>query len=471
MKPKIEHPHIFISYAWGSIEHQDNVVQFAKSLVENGVDVELDKWSLKEGNDTYAFMEQMVNNPEITNVLLLLDKTYAEKANGREGGVGTETQIISPEIYTKVKQEKFIPIVFERGENGEIYKPTFLNGLLHFDLSVEETYYSEFQRLVKRLFGIEILEKPALGNPPDWLNQKAKLVNPKMEFPKIFSAGSLKEKKYEISIAFKMIKDQMFKTISEFELNEENYLNSYKNAQEYRNKIIAIIDSCIWEDFLVKEVASFFETAKNEQIENGLNNELKDTLIHESFVYSVALLFKKKNYDSLAYLLNKTFFSSLRFEGPTSFNLFYQNNQSLDNIVSHRDNKKYYCGTAQLWMETINMDFISKSDFVAADNLLYNVAVFGKNYNYHWWWFPVSYVYDERNLIIEELGKKMVSREHLKEVSKIFGYDNPNDFIAEAKTIVEDVNNNRQRWRYSGSWHDAPLITDYFKFEEAGALN
>ena len=205
MKPKIEHPHIFISYAWGSIEHQNNVVQFAKSLVENGVDVELDKWSLKEGNDTYAFMEQMVNNPEITNVLLLLDKTYAEKANGREGGVGTETQIISPEIYTKVKQEKFIPIVFERGENGEIYKPTFLNGLLHFDLSVEETYYSEFQRLVKRLFGIEILEKPALGNPPDWLNQEVRLVNPKMEFPKIFSAGSIKEKKYEISNAFKTI--------------------------------------------------------------------------------------------------------------------------------------------------------------------------------------------------------------------------------------------------------------------------
>ncbi|MCL2865712.1 MAG: N-6 DNA methylase [Lachnospiraceae bacterium] len=32
-----------------------------------GVDVVLDKWNLKEGHDKYAFMEQAVNNPEVTH--------------------------------------------------------------------------------------------------------------------------------------------------------------------------------------------------------------------------------------------------------------------------------------------------------------------------------------------------------------------------------------------------------------------
>ena len=196
MKPKIERPHIFISYAWGTDEYQQKVIVFANSLLQCGVDVELDKWSLKEGNDTYAYMEQMVTNPNISNVLLLLDKNYSDKADSRKGGVGTETQIISPEIYEKTNQDKFIPIIFERGPNGEICKPAFLKGLLHFDLSTDEKYASEFQRLVKRLFGIEVYEKPELGTPPDWIIQKEKVDNPKIVFTKVINAKSEKEKQF-----------------------------------------------------------------------------------------------------------------------------------------------------------------------------------------------------------------------------------------------------------------------------------
>ena len=105
MKPINEHPKVFISYAWGCQEYQKRVLALATELQRDGIEVLLDKWSLKEGHDTYAFMEQSVNDSSVTNVLLLLDPIYAKKANERSGGVGTETQIISPEIYNKVKQE------------------------------------------------------------------------------------------------------------------------------------------------------------------------------------------------------------------------------------------------------------------------------------------------------------------------------------------------------------------------------
>lgn len=45
--------------------------------------------------------------------------------------------------------------------------------MLHFDLSQEEKYDSEYQRLVKRLYGIEIVEKPELGKKPSWLEEKS----------------------------------------------------------------------------------------------------------------------------------------------------------------------------------------------------------------------------------------------------------------------------------------------------------
>lgn len=106
-------PKIFISYSWSS----DNVViPLAERLVSHGVNVILDKWDLKEGQDKYVFMERCVNDPEITKVLIVCDKKYTDKANTRTGGVGDETVIISSEIYNKVEQVKFIPVIVEHDE-------------------------------------------------------------------------------------------------------------------------------------------------------------------------------------------------------------------------------------------------------------------------------------------------------------------------------------------------------------------
>ena len=58
-------------------------------------------------------MEQCVTNHEIDRVLIICDKSYAEKADFRTGGVGDKIIIISPEVYGKVQQEKFIPVIVE----------------------------------------------------------------------------------------------------------------------------------------------------------------------------------------------------------------------------------------------------------------------------------------------------------------------------------------------------------------------
>ena len=90
MNNKIESPKVFISYAWGSEEYQSKVLALASDLMGDGVNVVFDRWSLKEGNDTYAFMEQSVTDTEITNVLILLDPNYEKKANARDGGLSTK---------------------------------------------------------------------------------------------------------------------------------------------------------------------------------------------------------------------------------------------------------------------------------------------------------------------------------------------------------------------------------------------
>ena len=470
MKPRIEHPHVFISYAWGSEEYQRKVIEFATSLMQCGIDVELDKWSLKEGNDTYAYMEQMVNNPDITNVLLLLDENYTKKANERKGGVGTETQIITPEIYEKVKQEKFIPIVFARGERNELFKPTFLRGLLHFDLTNDEKYPVEFQRLVKRLFGNDVYEKPEIGNVPDWVNNDSKSTKAFFAFPHVINAKNDKEKQLGIKLTFNSIGKEIQSFCEQLNINDENYIETYKSAQLYRDKVLSLVNTCVCFDGFMIEFCSFLEETKNIKFDKTISSDVRDTLLHEILIYVVAFLLKNADYKTLHYLASKTFFPPYSLQTPEPFTYFYKHNEWLDRIVCRRDNKAYYCGTAQLWIETINSEYITRNEFVFADTMLYNITVFGNNPLYNWFWFPVSYVYDERSSKLSDFSRRFASKEFLESVIAIFGFSSTGLFKDNFKIQTEAMVSNN-RYRYPAAWHEAPLISDYIKDTDLGNYN
>ena len=163
---------IFISYSWGNSEHQEWIVNLATRLMNDTVDVVLDRWSLKDGHDIYSFMEEMVKSDDIFRVLIISNKKYSEKSDVREGGVGTETQIITPSIYSKEKQEKFIPIVIERDENGEPYLPIYLKSRKYIDFSKVESFEDSYEELLRNILEAPSLPKPKLGNkPPTYITE------------------------------------------------------------------------------------------------------------------------------------------------------------------------------------------------------------------------------------------------------------------------------------------------------------
>jgi TIR domain len=166
MATSSQHPTVFISYSWSSAEHEDFVIALATRLRENSVDARLDKWDLKEGQDKYAFMESMVTDATISKVLVICDAKYVAKSNSRAGGVGTETQIISAEIYGKVKQDKFLPVVVELDEQGKACLPTFMASRIYIDMSSEEAYADGFDQLLRAIYDKPRYQRPALGKPP-----------------------------------------------------------------------------------------------------------------------------------------------------------------------------------------------------------------------------------------------------------------------------------------------------------------
>jgi len=166
-------PKTFISYCWTNAEHQQWVIDLATHLRESGVDVILDKWDLREGHDAFAFMEKMVSDEAVKKVVMVFDRSYAEKADKRAGGVGTETQIISAEVYNKVQQTKFVGVASELNADGKPFLPTYYKSRIYVDLSSEDIYASNFEQLLRWIFDKPLHVKPTLGKQPEFLSDQA----------------------------------------------------------------------------------------------------------------------------------------------------------------------------------------------------------------------------------------------------------------------------------------------------------
>ena len=164
-------PKLFISYSWSDSTHEQWVVELATELRESGVDVILDKWDLKEGHDSVAFMEKMVTDPGIKKVAIITDETYAEKADGRAGGVGTETQIISKEVYDNQEQDKFVAVVSQKDEHGKPCLPTYYKSRIYIDLSEPDNYGENFEKLLRWIFDKPLYVKPEVGKRPTFLDE------------------------------------------------------------------------------------------------------------------------------------------------------------------------------------------------------------------------------------------------------------------------------------------------------------
>ena len=144
----MENPKIFISYSWHPEKNKIWVQRLAERLMQDGVNVKLDVWDLKHGHDKYVFMEQMVKDPDIKKVLVICNEDYARKADDRTGGVGTESTIMSSDIYSLAEQTKFIPILVEK-KNGEPCLPTFLKSRMYIDMSSNDIYELGYDQLLR----------------------------------------------------------------------------------------------------------------------------------------------------------------------------------------------------------------------------------------------------------------------------------------------------------------------------------
>lgn len=159
---RMSSPQIFISYTHEDSVHKAWVLKLATDLRDNGIDVVLDQWDLKKGDDMTLFMERGVRNA--CRVLLVFTPGYCTKANERVGGVGYESLVITGELAGMLDTNKFVGVL-RRGD-WSISVPTYAKTRCHVDMREDADYSSRLEDLLREFHNAPANPKPALGKNP-----------------------------------------------------------------------------------------------------------------------------------------------------------------------------------------------------------------------------------------------------------------------------------------------------------------
>lgn len=148
---------IFISYSWGIEEWIETLMNELKEKIkqeELNIEFIWDKTHLKFGQDMNYFMENSIR--EADKVLIFCSSDYTEKANSRERGVGVETLISTPHVYSQADQTKFIPVILWGNEVPDYLKARY--GINIETKEITEEILNKFISIFKT-FLIEITAK------------------------------------------------------------------------------------------------------------------------------------------------------------------------------------------------------------------------------------------------------------------------------------------------------------------------
>ncbi len=491
MASSLDAPKVFISYSWKPATNKQKTISLAERLENEGVHVILDEWNLAEGQDKYQFMEQMVNNPDVKRVLIICNKEYTEKANKKSGGVGIESLIISDEIYSKVEQTKFIPIIFERDSEGKEYVPTFIKTRIYIDLSNEDVFEEEYEKLMRNLFDKPASKRPPRGTPPAYILEEDSTFLRTSHKVKTIQNSLINEKKN-----FQVFVDDYYSTfleaLADFEINNEDLqttpniddlvISRIEGLKLLRNDFVSFLETIFTysSQFDLDKFISFIEKIlemimKQESFKyprRTIGHYMSDQykfFYNEIFLYLTAVMIDKEKFKELGAVLNTGFVIFNERASKTesySFLLFNQHAESLDKLRNERLQMRRVSITADLIKQRADLPKYTFDKLRECDVLLYFIGIMENETENQWlWkkWFPQTTVYHLYNLPLLE---KLISKRHFEKLKPLFNVNTIEELKAKVDKAIEIKADKLRRFN-----HDFPYINQAFNFEKIGTFN
>ena len=489
MPNKTDSPAIFISYAWSSVDKDNWVIELAERLFSSGVIVKLDKWDLEAGQDKYVFMEQMVQNSEIKYVLVVCDKNYKEKSDARQGGVGTESQIISSEVYSKTDQKKFIPIIREFDDDRNPLTPIFFKTRIYLDFSSDDVYEESYEKLLRIIFGKPEIKRPELGSPPAYLFENEPTRNKFAAIVKQAVHAAKLEKPHSISLVKQFLGNLIegldeFSLLIEYETPDKPFddlvVNSIDSLQPIKEQFLELFESVViyLPNFDYDAYINFFENLSEyfharKEGRSYRNNTFDNFRFfgQDLFVSSIAILLRHEKYVTVADLIYGPYFPKNKFGGGTTEaeNCEFLNHYIvvLDQDRNSRLKLNRISLTADILKEKVSQ-FLKFEEFVLAEAIIFNATLlntaskgFGRD-----WWYPRTSVYFSYE-INSGFFKKMKSKKHFDKVKILFRATSKSDIISKNANAMAYLSQRNVNFGF----HDRPpFLSQFIKLEDIDSV-
>lgn len=446
-------PKLFVSYSWTTPDHEAWVLQLATELRESGVNAILDKWDLKEGHDAYAFMEKMVTDPDIKKVILVCDKAYADKTDGRSGGVGTEAQIISGEIYQRQDQDKFVAIVVERDEEGRAYLPAYYRSRIYIDLSDPSAFAENFERLLRWIYDKPLYEKPDLGGVPGFLSEEdgAIALATSARFKRALAAiRGNHGHAIPATVEYLTLLAEQFERLRidpAADPFDEAVVNSIKVFQPYRNEAVELfLALALYMDNMearstlhrfFEQLIPYLDRPVHVGSWRDWDSDNYRFIIHELFLYAIACLVRYERFESAAHLMGTDYYvpgnCDYGREAMAPFEVFRKYMRSLEqrkqrlklNRLSLRaDLLKERCiGVGIEFRHLMQADFI----------LFMRDCINHADGNWHWW--PETLLYAGRHSGPFEVFARSKSVAYFERAKLLLGVDSTETLRAQLELL------------------------------------
>ena len=461
-------PKTFISYSWSSPAHEKWVEKLATELRDSGVDVILDKWDLKKGHDAIAFMEKMVTDDEVKKVILVCDKEYVEKANKRKGGVGTEAQIVSPKIYKKVDQDKFVAVIAERDDDVEPCVPVFYQGRIHIDISDDGLYAANFDELLRWIYDKPLHVKPSLGKKPAFLAEDDPIaLGTTAQFRRALDA--IRNQKAHGKGALDEYFDTFIENVEEFRIEktenesfDDQVIENIEKFIPYRNELIQLFITIAEygdTDESREQVHHFFERLipyldRPEGVSSWQDWDFDNFkfIIQELYLYLIAVLARYGRFEFLGYMLRQQYYVERTPQGGPAHIMPFSNFRNHLQSLRHR-NERLKLGRASLHADLLQQRCkglgITFEQLMQGDLILYVrdcLDALRKEVPQLWW--PETLLYAGEHHGPFEIFARSRSREYFDSVKRAFDINSVQDL----KSLMVSFKNGKleaPRWTFT----------------------